>query len=182
MACIDSFTFKKDEYGEFVEFSLSNKPEMFFTCDKEDFDFACTGFYAHKCSSGNSYYLERKNDLGKFISFHREILRIPESQKHLVSDHIDRNTQNNRKYNLRAVTVRENNLNRLVTPMCFLKEIEAYFGRQVVGLKVSWIKKRGYYQIYVGDKYVGSGKNLTLLFNKHSEKIMELAKWTLILQ
>jgi len=51
-----------------------------------------------------NYYAARKEN-GKSIKMHRQILNAPD---HLVVDHIDHNTLNNRKSNLRLATFTQN--------------------------------------------------------------------------
>ena len=52
----------------------------------------------------NNYYAVRKEN-GKSIKMHRQILNAPD---HLVVDHIDHNSLNNRKSNIRLCTFAEN--------------------------------------------------------------------------
>jgi hypothetical protein len=77
--------------------------------DDEDFE------YLNQFQWFNHYgyvvRMEKINGKNKTIRMHREIMKTPDS---LVVDHIDHNTLNNQKSNLRNCSSRENVMNRYV--------------------------------------------------------------------
>lgn len=84
--------------------------------DDEDFDWLNQWkWFAHYETRVNDFYALRngnRKDVTQSgrISMAREIMKTP---KGMVCDHIDLNTLNNQKYNLRNCTVSENNRNTL---------------------------------------------------------------------
>ena len=104
-------------------------------------------WYANK--SRNTYYARRHvvGDSDKKITMHHAVMGFP--PKGFVSDHRDGNGLNNRRYNLRFVTLRQNrqNLNNLIVPK----------SSQFPG--VGWVKReqRWRAKIQIGDKYKSLG-------------------------
>jgi hypothetical protein len=88
------------------EIRLSNSDKVALV-DDEDFDRVCEHkWYIHKDSRTD--YFQVKRTTGN-VRLHRFILGLGKTVK--VVDHIDRNTLNNQRSNLRLVTQRENVLN-----------------------------------------------------------------------
>lgn len=105
-------------------------------------------FNRHKwcaSSSGKNFYAMRATRKGgkyKAIYMHREIL--PPLKEDEEIDHINRNTLDNRKANLRRVSRRENALNRIVSTKTSLK----YKG-------VAWHDAKGKFIAYFRNQYIG---------------------------
>ena len=105
--------------------------------DDEDFEYL-NGQQWYAARSGNKYYALRR-DKNKALGFqtsrmHREIMS-PEGR--FVVDHINGNTLDNRKENLRVCTSSENKMNRRVC-------------RSASGFKcVHWHKTRKRWQAYI---------------------------------
>lgn len=97
----------KNEYliEEDVAKIYFRKTPGFFVVDKEDFEkISQYTWYLNQ----NGYPSTTKE--GKHQTCHRIIMG--KSSKEIVVDHIDRNRLNNKRSNLRFVTIRDNNLNR----------------------------------------------------------------------
>lgn len=68
-------------------------------------------------NKGYAISVDSKKNGGKITKLHRKILGITDPKK--IVDHIDGNTLNNQKHNLRIVDYRGNNLNKKCRPnMC----------------------------------------------------------------
>lgn len=77
--------------------------------DDQDYDMLIKiKWCAERCSTVKENFYARNRALN--IKMHRLILGLGKS--HLVGDHINHNTLDNRRCNLRAVTKAENNRNR----------------------------------------------------------------------
>lgn len=89
----------------FFEVIKRNGAKVYFVVDAQDIPLLkADTWYAMYCPKRKSHYLESKHK----VKFHRYIMNTPDG---LVVDHIDRNTYDNRRQNLRNVTVKENTLN-----------------------------------------------------------------------
>lgn len=89
----------------FFEVIKRNGAKVYFAVDAQDIPLLkADTWYAMYCPKRKSHYLESKHK----VKFHRYIMNTPDG---LVVDHIDRNTYDNRRQNLRNVTVKENTLN-----------------------------------------------------------------------
>lgn len=89
----------------FFEVVKRDKTKVYFVVDAQDIPILKSDiWYAMYCPKRKSHYLESKHK----VKFHRLIMNTPED---LVVDHIDRNTYDNRRQNLRNVTIKENTLN-----------------------------------------------------------------------
>ena len=80
---------------------------MFALVDDEDFK-RLSAYNWAAWKNGKGWYATRKPSK-KMISMHREILNVP-SRK--ITDHIDRNSLNNQRSNLRVCTRQQNGCNR----------------------------------------------------------------------
>lgn len=89
----------------YVIFSASNTHNAFYV-DREDFE----KVYERCWYEDESGYIKTRME-GKLISLHRYIMNITDIN--ILIDHIDRNTRNNRKSNLRKATKSQNGMNRL---------------------------------------------------------------------
>lgn len=76
--------------------------------DKEDV-FKCSKITWHYGKNKDSVYIQGRN-YGKMIKLHRYIMNISDSK--IVVDHINRNTLDNRKTNLRLCNAQQNNFNK----------------------------------------------------------------------
>lgn len=95
----------EDEHGIYYKGKITNRKgeEFIIYVDEKGKELLeSNNWSAHKC--GNTYYLERADystGKKKTVLFHREISNCDPK---LDVDHIDRNSLNNRVYNLRCVT------------------------------------------------------------------------------
>jgi hypothetical protein len=83
---------------------------MFAIVDAEDYEWLSRYSWVTALSGGKLY--AARHEKGKRIFMHREIMHAPKSQ---VVDHIDGNSLNNPKVNLRLCSCSENNCNRRPT-------------------------------------------------------------------
>lgn len=159
MAELLNVKLEEDDRGKFYSFSLSNKPDVVFQCDIEDLESLRGGrYYVHIATKKSKKTYIRTNVDKKHIHFHREILKLGDFNPKSLVDHVDRNTLNCRKYNLRETDYAGNRRN---TADC-----EASYIWGVVGLCTSWIKTRKFFQIYYYRKYVGCAKTEEKLVEK----------------
>lgn len=136
----------EDHRGRFLSFSLSNKPDYIFTCDPEDIELLKDGkFYVH-VSTKNRVYIRANNGEGGHFHFHRLVIGLGKHNPNSVADHRDRNTLNNRRYNLRETDCHGNRMN------CADIDPFKHFG--IYGLSVTWINTRGLFQVYYRKKYL----------------------------
>lgn len=100
---------------------------------------------ASRC--GNSHYAMRKDKNDKGILMHRFILNV--TDRHIHVDHINHDTLDNRKINIRTCTQQENNRNK--SPHS--KSTSKYLG-------VSWDKLKNKWKgnIYVNKKLLFLGR------------------------
>jgi hypothetical protein len=108
--------------GKYAYFNLSNRPDLKCICDVEDLHHLESGsWYIHK-SKGNKnarYYIRRsqrvKKECGKITTktyhLHRQVISAGEYCPKKVVDHINGDSLDCRKENLRVVTSRDNILN-----------------------------------------------------------------------
>lgn len=102
-------TTRETEVSEYKELQLRNG--MIALVDLEDFDFLNQWSWTAR-PSGKHYYAQRKrwvNGKKKYIKMHRLIMNAPDN---MVVDHINRNTLDCRKSNMRLCTIAQNNCNR----------------------------------------------------------------------
>jgi len=103
----------EDEHGLYG-IGYCNNDDTAFYFDMEDYDkIKDFGWYSSYTAKNTNYYRPKanyKDENGNkhTVNMHRLILG---DSAHEVVDHIDHNTFNNRKYNLRGCTRRENNCN-----------------------------------------------------------------------
>lgn len=132
--------------------------------DDEDYDFLMQWKWFAK-KSGKYFYAARGifsgkysdagNPLSDFILMHRVILNTP---KELFGDHVDHNTLNNQKYNLRNCTKNQNGANKSSAKNSTSKYLGVSFKENVtkynttLGRKVS-ITKRWRATIKVNGKH-----------------------------
>lgn len=89
--------------------------------DDEDFDrVSVFSWYWAKKNSGRGYAKSSSRKLGRNVPMHRFILNLVKGDGMCV-DHIDGNTANNQKSNLRVCSQQENNRNRGKNPTSTLK-------------------------------------------------------------
>lgn len=159
MAELQNVRIEEDNLGKFYSFSLSNKPEFVFYCDIESLEILKDkSFYVHISKKKNPKIYIRSNKNGKQLHFHREILGLGPFSPDCLADHIDRNTFNNRKYNLRKTDYYGNRIN---TADC---DNSYRFGVQ--GLRANWVSTRKIFQIYFLKKYLGSARTFEKLQDK----------------
>ncbi|MED4883055.1 HNH endonuclease [Bacillus smithii] len=139
--------------NEYYEVTVPNSNDIFLI-DKEDINFAKK--YNWRASHPNEKYTYLIAKINyKHIKYHIEIMKdkIKEYRKNInynkriIIDHINGNTKDNRKENLRIRTQSENNMN---------KEIQKNNTTNIVG--VSWNKKDKMWNAYISVK----GKRITL--------------------
>lgn len=95
-----------DEDIQYLEVVKLSGEKVYFIIDKEDLDYAKSKlWYACYDPKTRSHKLESNDRL----KYHRVIMNCPDD---LVVDHINRNTYDNRKSNLRICTITDNNRNR----------------------------------------------------------------------
>ena len=93
----------------------------------------------------NNFYIYSNVYRGS-IKLHRYLTNCPRG---LVIDHINHDTLDNRKSNLRICTVAENNKN------------SGFYKNNTSGHKnIRWHKKNNTWVVFLGNKYLGSRKNI----------------------
>jgi hypothetical protein len=93
-------------YDDYIELGFSNAPELF-PIDLEDFDKIISYQWYPKRSAWGTYcngYVEKQ-----VVVLHRYLMNAELGQ---YVDHIDKNTLNTRKFNLRFITNQQNGFNR----------------------------------------------------------------------
>lgn len=100
-------------YGDFavIELNKRNGEKLFTLVDAEDLPRLNEypgKLYAHQCRATGSYYVKGNSDDGTQFRLHRFLMNAPEE---MVVDHINHDTLDNRKTNLRLVTTAQNNQN-----------------------------------------------------------------------
>lgn len=87
-----------------------NNTNNYFLCDLEDWQSIADMFTWHESEQGYARTI-LDNDNHKFMFFHSYVLNeFPSKNK--ICDHINRNKLDNRRQNLRLVTINENNINQ----------------------------------------------------------------------
>lgn len=133
----------KDEYGEYGYVICNNTGSKFYF-DMEDYDLISKYCWSELIQKSGYHMLEaREKETGKTV-FMIEVIGCKNY------DHIDRNTLNNRKYNLRPATVQENARNRStrsdntsgVTGVSWNKNVNKWFAHITINDK---IKSLGYF-------------------------------------
>lgn len=117
-----------------------------FIIDDEDYDLVKDWTFVVTENGGGDYYLSMRKTEGPIrlhTFFHRFILNCPED---MCVDHIDNNTLNNKKENLRIATYNQNAWNRSKTKTRKCHSI--YLG-------VTWVKAVKKWQACIGNKYLG---------------------------
>ena len=114
-------------------------------------------------TDNNHYYLYRTNN-GRNISFHREITGAAEGQE---VDHINRNTLDNCKNNLRFVTRSQNNMNQGLHG----KNTSGHRGVHFNSYKKRWIARIKINNIRIN---IGTFLDYNLACNAYEEKAQEL--------
>jgi hypothetical protein len=147
----------------FVWFTLSNKPEFVCVLDKEDFFkivHNSTCWYIHISSGRNTKRAHRKSHpyirmssgiKGRHVHLHRFIMNAGDYSVNNIIDHINHDSLDNRKSNLRQVTIVENAKNR-----------EDYRN----GFYVTAVQRNGKivrHQAYHYKTYLGSSKDLDII-------------------
>lgn len=147
--CCDMFRRKenniiiKDDHAEMI----IEKDNKNFIClfDIEDIDkINYIKWNIHRSSENKEYYVigrERAlKNKGKYFKFHRLIMNCPND---MVIDHINHNTLDNRKCNLRICTIQQNNENR---NGCYITNISSGYRN------VYWCKDRNKWRVMLKQK------------------------------
>lgn len=93
---------KNDNFSELQIFDLKDKLKAIIMIDNDDIEkISC-----YNWCFNNGY--ARCNNYGDMLFLHRYIMNCPEG---MTVDHVNHNTKDNRKYNLRICTYQENNIN-----------------------------------------------------------------------
>lgn len=147
----------------FVWFTLANKPEYTCVMDKEDyFKFVhnsthwCIHVSSRKTRKNHAYIRATVWPSNKNVHLHRFIMRVGDYHKDSVIDHINRNTLDNRKSNLREVDIKTNVKNSEYRKMN--AESIRYNGLVILPIKKNGAFVR--YQVYDGKKYIVSNIDL----------------------
>ena len=145
--------------------------------DEEDNDLVMKYKWYSKKQNGNNFYActfaTHDDRNSKFLMMHRLVLGLlGESNNHIIIDHINGNGLDNRKINLRLVTIRENNINR--------KKDSHHRGKPCHSKYkgVTWSKSKGMWESHIGYNnkllYLGKYENeldAAFSYNKASEII-----------
>lgn len=86
----------------------------FATVDEEDFESLNQKKWCASVNRKGGDYAALCYENGKMIRMHRKILGVTDSK--IMVDHIDHDTLNNQRYNLRLATITQNNFNRKSLP------------------------------------------------------------------
>lgn len=149
--------------GSYIEFSFSNKPDMVFLCDTEDYELIEKfNWHVHKKKNERGAYI-RFNTLGKLdftkrnnIYFHRLVLSAGDHERGRVVDHINRNTLDCRKSNLRIISDKENLLN---CERIKLSNKSFCISHKGISIMAAYNDKKNAYQSYHKNRYVASSKS-----------------------
>lgn len=113
MVFINRYIEKEDYYEIYV-----NNSKSVFIIDKDDFKYIKerTWWSNKRIVNGKTFeYMISKDEYGNKIKFHDMIMDFPNKKdKRFIVDHIDGNTLNNKKSNLRIRTQSENNMNKTI--------------------------------------------------------------------
>lgn len=137
---------------------------QFAQVDDEDFEWLTKWDWGVSRNRKNGHiYAMRSFGYPKRVSIrmHREILNI--TDKNIQVDHIDHNTLNNQRYNLRKSTHAENQQNRT-----------SYKGSSSIYLGVSWSKEKCKWEANIKTKFLGyfiSELEAAIAYNKEAHKI-----------
>lgn len=175
MATVKILAEKEDSHGKYLEFTLSNKPDLVFKCDIQDIDILSCGKFQVHCKSDKrkslQFYIRRIffNENKRYLTtkyFHREIIGTGPFTGNNVVDHIDRDTLNCRRHNLRVVDVKGNAQNNVRKEEAKKRCIEI-FGELFDGLHVTLQnrkrrkgKRKMSYVAHYNKKYLYDSVNL----------------------
>lgn len=138
--------------------------DKFAIVDAEDYEWLCK-YKWHALRDKRNYYVRNRRKEG-VVSMHRVILNAPRG---LVVDHINHNSLDNRKKNLRLCTVSQNNMNR--RPSKRKNKLSKYKG-------VSFDKKRKIFRAIIcrnkKQYFLGNFKNETDAAKAYDKKACEL--------
>jgi len=155
---------RKDNYGEYYEFDIYSNDQIFTVkFDKNDYKKIAKG-YSWQITSSSSYSYSRYvlyNNNNRINYMHRIIMNTKDGE---IVDHIDHDTTNNRKYNLKICNVSENMMNRL----SYRKEAKSEHRG------VSWDSKNRDWIVNIQGQYYLRTKDLELANNKADEIYEEL--------
>lgn len=150
----------------FVWFTLSNKPEFECVMDKKDyFEMVhnTTHWYIHistKAKTEKPYIRSAGDGTCHHFHLHREILGMDRKfDFRWVGDHMNGDSLDNRRSNLRITTVHENARNGR-------KPAVPYRGAGII-----WIESKKRFQAYTGTKFMGSGKHIDIVKAKIDSKL-----------
>ena len=128
--------------GDYVKVFTKNE-DRYFLCDIEDLENAKN---INWCITAEGYVKGYDREIHKTIVFHKMIFPV---RKGYVTDHINRNRSDNRKSNLREVTIKENSNNKVN---------QQHLPAKGVRLKKSSIGDRYIVNVHTNDfktKYIG---------------------------
>ena len=145
--------------------------------DDEDFD-ELNKFKWHVSKNWNTFYASRNvnnNGIMTKVHLHRQIMN-KHLQKGLIIDHINHNGLDNRKCNLRIVTVQQNNQNSTSRKNSTSKYLGVYFYKKRLKwvAKISIKNKTIYIGIYANEEDAAQAYNKAAL--KHFGEYANLNK------